>query len=35
MSRRLVAAADSASPLPTLERLAGVYGAAPPVHDPE
>ena len=30
-----IAADDSASPVPTLERLAGVYGAAPPVHDPE
>ena len=29
-----VAADDSASPVPTLERLAGVYGAAPPVRDP-
>ena len=29
-----VAAADSASPVPTLERLAGVYGAAAPVRDP-
>ena len=30
-----IAADDSASPVPTLERLAGVYGAAPPVRDPE
>ena len=30
-----VAAADSASRVPTLERLAGVYGAALPVRDPE
>ena len=30
-----IAAADSASPVPTLERLAGVYGAAPPVRDSE
>ena len=30
-----VAADDSASEVPTLERLAGVYGAAPPVRDPE
>ena len=30
-----IAADDSASPVPTLERLAGVCGAAPPVHDPE
>ena len=29
-----VAANDSASPVPTLDRLAGVYGAAPPVRDP-
>ena len=29
-----VAADDSASPVPTLERLAGVYGAAPPIRDP-
>ena len=31
----LIAADDSASAVPTLERLAGVYGAAPPVRDPE
>ena len=30
-----IAADDSASPVPTLERLAGVYGAAPPVREPE
>ena len=30
-----VAAADSASEVPTLERLAGVFGAVPPVRDPE
>ena len=30
-----VAADDSASSVPTLERLAGVYGAAPPVREPE
>ena len=30
-----IAADDSASAVPTLERLAGVYGAAPPVRDPE
>ena len=30
-----VAAADSASRVPTLERLSGVYGAALPVRDPE
>ena len=30
-----VAADDSASPVPTVERLAGVYGAAPPVRDPD
>ena len=30
-----VAADDSASEVPTLERLAGVYGTAPPVRDPE
>ena len=29
-----IAAADSASPAPTLERLAGLYGALPPVRDP-
>ena len=29
-----VAADDSASPVPTLERLAGVFGAAAPVRDP-
>ena len=31
----LIAAADSASAVPTLERLAGVYGAAAPVRDPD
>ena len=30
-----IAAADSASSFPTLERLAGVYGVTPPVRDPE
>lgn len=30
-----VAAADSASTVPTLERLAGVYGAIPPVREPQ
>ena len=30
-----IAADDSASTVPTLERLAGVYGAAPPVRNPE
>ena len=30
----LIAAADSASMVPTLERLAGVFGAAAPVRDP-
>ena len=30
-----IAADDSASAVPTLERLAGVYGGAPPVRDPE
>ena len=29
-----VAADDSASPVPTVERLGGVYGAAPPVRNP-
>ena len=29
-----IAADDSASPVPTLERLAGVYGAEPPVRNP-
>ena len=29
-----VAADDAASAVPTLERLAGIYGAAPPVRDP-
>ena len=29
-----IAAADSASAVPTVERLAGVFGAAPPVRDP-
>ena len=30
-----IAADDSASAVPTFERLAGVYGAAPPVRNPE
>ena len=30
-----IAADDSASPVPTLERLAGVFGAVAPVRDPE
>ena len=29
-----IAADDSASPVPTLERLTGVYGATPPVREP-
>ena len=30
-----IAAADSASPVPTLARLGALYGATPPVRDPE
>lgn len=30
-----IAADDSASPVPTLERLTGVYGATPPVREPD